>query len=42
MMNRKITIIGCNSILYKTIKPKLYNFNINELSHKDLNSVDDF
>ena len=40
-MNNNITIIGCNSILYKNIKPKLNNFNINELSHKDLNSVNE-
>ena len=40
-MNNNITIIGCNSILYKNLKPKLSNFNINELSHKDLNSVNE-
>jgi hypothetical protein len=38
-MNNQITIIGSNSILYKNLKTQLFNHNVKELSHKDLNSV---
>ena len=38
-MNKQITIIGSNSILYNKIKDQLTNYNIIELSHKDLCSV---
>ena len=39
IMNKQITIIGSNSILYKKIKDQLINYNVIELSHKDLCSV---
>ena len=35
-MNNQITIIGSNSILYKTLKTKLSVYDVKELSHKDL------
>lgn len=37
----KITVIGCNSVLYNNIKHKLIGLEIKELSHKNLNTVNE-